>query len=216
MPGKATTVRRDSRPVVLTIAGFDPSGGAGIIADIRTLLAFGCLPAAAITSLTFQNPEAVSGAVHQTAESLRSQILPIIAVQDIAGLKTGMLPTREIVLEVARLIREKRFPPPVIDPVMRSSSGYRLMDDDAVKVLLSELMPLARVITPNIPEAEMLTGLKITDESEMREAARKLREMGARAVLVKGGHLQEQRSEVRGALGSAQTRQSMFLMMRVE
>jgi len=188
---------RDGQPVVLTIAGFDPSGGAGIIADIKTFLAFGCVPTAAITSLTFQNRRAVSGVIHQTAGSLRSQLVPIIEAFNVAALKTGMLPTREIVLEVARLIREKQLPAPVVDPVMRSSSGYELMNNDAVEALLSELLPLVRVITPNIPEAEALTGLAITNESEMREAARKLREMGARAALIKGGHL-KQGTGVRG------------------
>ena len=102
-----------------------------------------------------------------------------------------MLPNIEIVLAVARLMREMNLPAPVVDPVLRSSSGDELMAEAAIEVMLSELMPLARVITPNIPEAETLTGLKISNEDEMREAARKLREMGARAVLVKGGHLEE-------------------------
>jgi len=175
--------------VVLTIAGLDPSGGAGIIADIKTFVAFGCAPAAAITSLTFQNSGGVFGALHQTANSVRGQVLPIIEELHVASMKTGMLPTRAIVSEVARLIREMNLPSPVVDPVLRSSSGYELVDEDTIEVLLSELMSLARVITPNVPEAERLTGLSIKGESEMREAARELREMGARAVLVKGGHL---------------------------
>lgn len=176
-------------PSVLTIAGFDPSGGAGIIADVRAFVSFGCRPVAAMTSLTFQNSEGVFGAIHQHAESLRAQILPVAKEFRIAAVKIGMLPTRELVLEVARLVRETSVPAPVIDPVLRSSSGYELMEPDAREVWLTELMPLARVITPNIPEAETLTGLRINNENEMRLAARRLREMGARAVLVKGGHL---------------------------
>jgi hydroxymethylpyrimidine/phosphomethylpyrimidine kinase len=107
-----------------------------------------------------------------------------------------MLPTRESVMEVVRLIRETEMPAPIVDPVLRSTSGYELMEPDAREVLLTELMPIARLITPNIPEAEILTGIKIISEEDMCEAAHRLREMGARAVLIKGGHL-KQGSEVR-------------------
>ena len=186
-----------SPPVILTIAGFDPSGGAGLIADIRTVVAFGCTPVAAMTSLTMQNSEGVFGAIHQTPEALRAQILPVVREFRVAAVKIGMLPTREIVLEVARLLQETKMPAPVVDPVLRSTSGYELIDPEAREVLLSELMSLARLITPNIPEAEILTGTRITNETDMLGAARKLREMGARAVLIKGGHL-KQRSAVRG------------------
>ena len=178
-------------PVVLTIAGFDPSGGAGIIADIRTIGAFGCRPVAAVTSLTLQNSDGVFGAIHQTAESLRAQILPVVSEFRIAAVKIGMLPTPEIVSAVARLLQETKMPAPVIDPVLRSTSGYELMEPEAKEVWLSELMPAARLITPNVPEAEVLAGMRITNETDMREASRKLREMGARAVLVKGGHLNQ-------------------------
>jgi hydroxymethylpyrimidine/phosphomethylpyrimidine kinase len=184
-------------PVVLTIAGFDPSGGAGIIADIRTILALGCTPVAAVTSITMQNSECVSGAIHQTAEALRAQILPVVKEFRVAAVKIGMLPTRESVMAVVCLIQEQKIPAPVVDPVLRSTSGYELIEPDAREVLLTELMPLARLITPNIPEAETLTGIRITSEDDMCAAARKLRAMGARAVLIKGGHL-KQRSEVGG------------------
>jgi hydroxymethylpyrimidine/phosphomethylpyrimidine kinase len=191
MPTETNTNR-----VVLAIAGFDPSGGAGLIADIRTLVIFGCRPAAAITSVTFQTSEAVFGAIHQTPESLRGQLLPLLNELPIAAVKIGMLPTRQIVLEVARLLRETRAPAPVADPLLYSSSGYELMEPDAREVWLTELMPLARLITPNIPEAETLTGTKIQNESDMRAAAIAFRQRGARAVLIKGGHL-EQRSGAR-------------------
>lgn len=185
MSGNSNT----SGPVVLTIAGFDPSGGAGIIADVRTILHFSCRPVAAITSLTFQNTEGVFGAIHESAESVRAQILPVIEESPVAGVKIGMLPTAEIVLEIARLIHDRKLPSPVIDPVMRSSSGYQLMEQDAAEVLCRELIPLAYLITPNIPEAEALAGVRIEDEQGMRHAAEKLREQGARVVLIKGGHL---------------------------
>jgi hydroxymethylpyrimidine kinase/phosphomethylpyrimidine kinase len=179
----------DAPAVALTIAGFDPSGGAGVVADIKTFTAFGCFATAAVTSLTFQNTMGVFGAAHQTAEAVRAQVLPVVEDFKVACAKTGMLPTREIILEVARLFREAALPAPVVDPVVRSTSGYDLIDDAALNVLIKELMPLARLLTPNIPEAERITGLQITDEEGMRRAAHLMREMGARAVLVKGGHL---------------------------
>lgn len=175
--------------IALTIAGFDPSGGAGIVADIKTFTAFGCFATAAVTSLTFQNTMGVFGAAHQTAEAVRAQVLPVVEDFRVACAKTGMLPTREIIEEVARLFREEALPAPVVDPVVRSTSGYDLIDDAALGVLIKELLPLARLLTPNIPEAERITGLQITDEEGMHRAARMIREMGARAVLVKGGHL---------------------------
>ncbi len=176
-------------PVALTIAGFDPSGGAGVVADIKTFTAFDCFAVAAVTSLTFQNTVGVFGATHQTAETVRAQVAPIIEDFNVACAKTGMLPTREVIAEVARLFRETSLPAPVVDPVVRSTSGYDLIDDEALAALVADLMPLACVVTPNIPEAERITGLKIEDEEGMRRAARAMREMGARAVLVKGGHL---------------------------
>jgi hydroxymethylpyrimidine kinase/phosphomethylpyrimidine kinase len=191
-------------PVVLTIAGFDPSGGAGIIADARTLMALGCRPVAAMTSLTFQNSQTFFGSIHQTAESLRAQIEPLLKESRLAAVKIGMLPTRELVFEVARLVRETKMPAPVVDPVLHSSSGHELMEPAARETWLTELMLVARLITPNIPEAETLTGMPIRNESDMRAAAVKLRETGARAVLVKGGHLwqrsemEDQRSEQSG------------------
>lgn len=176
-------------PVALTIAGFDPSGGAGVVADIKTFTAFGCFAVAAVTSLTFQNTMGVFGAVHQTAETVREQVAPVVADFDVASAKTGMLPTREVIAEVAMLFRELKLPAPVVDPVVRSTSGYDLIDDEALQALVQELFPLARVVTPNIPEAERITGLRIEGEEDMRRAASAIREMGARAVLVKGGHL---------------------------
>jgi hydroxymethylpyrimidine/phosphomethylpyrimidine kinase len=180
-----------AQPVALTVAGFDPSGGAGIVADIKTFTSFGCFAAAAVTSLTFQNTTGVFGVANQSAETVRRQVLPVVEDLRVAGMKTGMLPTREIISEVARLIRETelRETAPVVDPVVRSTSGHDLIDDDALGALKRELLPLARLATPNVPEAERITGMKIADEGAMRCAAALMRGMGARAVLVKGGHL---------------------------
>lgn len=177
----------------LTIAGFDPSGGAGVLADARTFAAFGFDPLAAITSITFQSTNKVFGAVHQSAETVRSQLSPLLAGPEITCAKTGMLPTKPIVIEVARFFRESNVPAPVVDPVMTSSSGYPLIEEDAFSAIVEELFPVAALVTPNIPEAERLTGLFVDSEKTMREAAVAIRAMGARAVLIKGGHLGEKK-----------------------
>jgi hydroxymethylpyrimidine/phosphomethylpyrimidine kinase len=176
------------KPVVLTIAGLDPSGGAGIVADIKTIAALGCFPAAALTSITYQNTTGVFGAEHQTAATLRAQVEPIVQDLNVAGAKTGMLPTAEIVAEVARLFSEGNLPAPVVDPVVVATSGDVLIDDKAFEILKTKLFPLARVVTPNIPEAEKLAGFSIHSERDMRRAAEVIKSMGPRAVLVKGGH----------------------------
>ena len=178
----------NARPVVLTIAGLDPSGGAGIVADIKTISTLGCFPAAALTSITYQNTIGVFGAEHQSAQTLRAQVEPVIRDLDVVAVKTGMLPTADIVAEVARLFREERLPAPVVDPVMVSTSGHDLIGEDAFQVLKTRLLPVARIVTPNIPEAERLAGFPIETPVDMRRAAEAIRSLGARAVLVKGGH----------------------------
>jgi len=176
------------KPVVLTIAGLDPSGGAGIVADIKTIASLGGFPAAALTSITYQNTTGVFGAEHQTATTLRAQVEPIVHDLNVAGAKTGMLPTAEIVAEVARLFSEEKLPAPVVDPVVVATSGDVLIDNEAFQILKTKLFPLARVVTPNIPEAEKLAGFRIEREDDMRRAAEVIHSIGARAVLVKGGH----------------------------
>src|SRR5258708_4725213 len=130
-------MRSGNKPqICLTIAGLDPSGGAGIIADIKTFSAFGCFAAAAVASVTFQNTTDVFGAVHQTAESVHRQIEPVLNDYQVAAIKTGMLPTREIIDEVARLIKENGLKNLVVDPVIRSTSGFDLIDDEAITTLI--------------------------------------------------------------------------------
>ncbi len=182
-------------PRALTIAGFDPSAGAGVMADVRTFAAFGLQAIAAITSITFQNTAQVFGAAHQTGATVRAQLLAGLDEFRIICSKTGMLPTPEVVVEVVRFYRETDVPHPVVDPVIVSSSGQRLMDQKALDVLIKELLPLARLLTPNIPEAEAISGIMITSETDMRRAAAIIRGMGARAVLIKGGHLKNQKAE---------------------
>src|SRR5205823_8131323 len=136
--------------VALSIAGFDPSGGAGVLADIKTFAAFGCFGVAAITSLTSQNTVAVYGAYHQSPEVLRAQLEPIISDFDIAAVKTGMLPTRASIEIVAAMIEHHQLANVVVDPVIRSTSGHNLIDDQAAAFLAERLLPLADVMTPNM------------------------------------------------------------------
>lgn len=183
------------RPVVLTIAGLDPSGGAGIVADIKTISAFGCFPSAVITSITFQNTLGVFGAEHQTAQTLRAQLEPIRSDLKIGAVKTGMLPTAEIVTEVARLFATATLPAPVIDPVMVSTSGHDLIGDEAFQIIKTKLLKVARLVTPNLPEAERLANIEINNEEDMRYAAAAIKALGAEAVLIKGGHRQSASNE---------------------
>ncbi len=179
-------------PVCLTIAGLDPSGGAGIIADIKTFSAFGCFAAAAVSSITFQNTRGVFGAEHVSAAALRKQVEPVFADYEVAAVKTGMLPSREVIEETARLIGTLNgnagF---VVDPVVRSTSGFDLIDDEALSILTSTLFPLSDLITPNKPEAERITGIAIETLGDVEAAAKTMASMGARNVLIKGGHFED-------------------------
>ena len=166
-------------------------GGAGIIADIKAFRAFGCFGTAAVTSLTFQNTTGVFGAIHQTADSVRGQVQAVADDMEIAAVKTGMLPTREVIEETARLIAANGLTRIVVDPVVRSTSGYDLIDEAALRSLIEKLFPLADLITPNLPETERITGMKIGSDADIEAAAGLMRSMGARNVLIKGGHFFE-------------------------
>ncbi len=182
----------ESKPkICMTIAGLDPSGGAGIIADIKTFAAFGCFPTAAAASLTFQNTQGVYGSIDQDAASIRGQAEPVFKDLSVDALKTGMLPNREVITETAELIKEFQIEKVVVDPVVRSTSGFDLIDGAALKSLIELLFPLATVITPNIPEAERISGVAIESAQDVREAAEVMHSMGARSVLIKGGHLSD-------------------------
>jgi hydroxymethylpyrimidine kinase/phosphomethylpyrimidine kinase len=177
-----------TKPVVLTVAGVDPSGGAGIIADVKTITALGGFPAAAVTALTFQNTQGVYGVRIQTAEDVVAQITSVADDFTIAAMKTGMLPSGSVIAAVAKLVREGVLPSPVVDPVVVATSGDRLISDRALKILIKELLPVARLVTPNIPEAEMLIEKNIESEDDMCAASEAICNMGAKAVLIKGGH----------------------------
>ena len=177
-------------PLLLTIAGFDPSCGAGIAADLKTFAAHGCYGVAAITSLTIQSTEGVQ-AVHNTPSAELREQLEILAKDcDIAAVKIGMLGNRGNAAVVAEFLDTYKFGHIVHDPVMKSSSGAELLDAAGIKFVIAELLRRASVITPNLPEAEVLTGLTIKDVAGMEAAARKIVELGARAVIVKGGHME--------------------------
>lgn len=178
-------------PILLSIAGFDPSCGAGTAADLKTFAAHGCYGVAAITSLTVQNSQGVE-AVHNTPSAeLRAQLDALAKDCDIAAVKIGMLGNRGNAAVVAEFLEAHKFNHIVLDPVMKSSTGAELLDAAGVKFVATELLKRTSVVTPNISEAETLTGLTIKEVAEMEVAARKIVEMGARAVILKGGHMEK-------------------------
>ena len=190
-------------PVVLTIAGFDPSSGAGVTADVKTIAAHGCYGVACITALTVQSTAGVRrveaadpSLVTDTLEELASDV-------DVAGVHIGMLGTGKVAKAVADFLSRSvngraagretlsRFPNVVLDPILMSSSGADLLDASGKKVMIERLLPLCDVITPNVDEASAITGIKIKELDEMKAAAAKLHEMGASAAVVTGGHLEK-------------------------
>jgi hydroxymethylpyrimidine/phosphomethylpyrimidine kinase len=173
--------------VALTIAGSDPSGGAGIQADLKTFHQFGVYGQAAITLLTVQNTQTVSRVEVMPADLVLEQIQAVISDIPPAAAKTGALGNVAIVEAVAELAKSFRFPL-VVDPVMISKHGVRLISPEAEKALKEMLFPYAFLVTPNIPEAEALTGIAIRDASDMHLAASRMRDLGCKAVLIKGGH----------------------------
>jgi hydroxymethylpyrimidine/phosphomethylpyrimidine kinase len=184
-------------PVVLTIAGFDPSSGAGITADIKTIAAHGCYGVACISAMTVQSTagvrriEAVDPVlVTETLEELASDVA-------IAAVHIGMLGSAKVVRAVAEFLGRRSakgsrsLPNIVLDPILKSSSGRELLDAAGARLLIEKLIPLADVVTPNVDEAARLTGLKVIDLDGMRAAAAKFHEMGSAAVVITGGHLEK-------------------------
>jgi hydroxymethylpyrimidine/phosphomethylpyrimidine kinase len=176
-------------PPILTIAGSDSGGGAGIQADLKTITALGGFGTCAITALTAQNTTGVR-AVHEVpAEFVTAQIDAVAEDIGVAAAKTGMLSSAPIVEAVADSLRRHEIGNLVVDPVMVAKSGDRLLAPDAEQVLREELLPLALVVTPNLAEAAALAGAPVENPDQMREAARRIADLGPRRVLVKGGHL---------------------------
>jgi hydroxymethylpyrimidine/phosphomethylpyrimidine kinase len=175
-------------PVAMTIAGSDPGGGAGLQADLKTFAALKVYGFSVITAVIAQNSSRVARVAAVTPALVAAQIETLLAERRPDALKTGALASAAVAATVADLIAARRLPPPVVDPVMISSSGARLLDARGDRILRDRLLPLARIVTPNIPEAELLSGVAIDGLPAMRAAARALRRMGARAVVIKGGH----------------------------
>src|SRR5216684_4841150 len=176
-------------PCAITIAGSDSGGGAGIQADLKTFAALGVHGASVITCVTAQNPKRVAGIQVCRPEMVRQQIESVFAELRPAAVKTGMLYSTEIIRVVARFFKNCRDIPMVIDPVMVATSGARLLDPPAIKTLQKQLLPLARLVTPNLDEAVILAGRRLRSVDDMRSAARKIHDDFGCAVLVKGGHL---------------------------
>ena len=173
----------------LTIAGSDSGAGAGVQADLKTFAAHGVYGTSAITAITAQNTTGVTAVLALDPNLVGAQIDAILADIGTHAVKTGMLANAGIIDLVARKIAEHRLKNIVVDPVMVATSGDLLLQKSAVAVLSSKLIPLATIVTPNIPEAEVLTGMKLRTAGEIREAAQRIIKMGAKTVVIKGGHL---------------------------
>ena len=180
MPGDLRTA--------LTVAGSDSSGGAGIQADLKTFAALGVYGTSAITAITAQSTMGVTSASALPADLVAAQIEAVAGDIEIHATKIGMLADAAIVEAVAAAIQELELPLVVLDPVLASKRGDRLLDRDGVQMLCTELLPLARAVTPNIPEAEALSGRRIQSLDDAKEAARRLHDMGPAAVIITGGH----------------------------
>ena len=184
-------------PVILTIAGFDPSSGAGVTADIKTIAAHGCYGVSCITAMTVQSTSGVKRVEAVDPALVTDTLQELVADLEIAAVHIGMLGTGEVARAVADFLKpigsaKGPLPNIVLDPILKSSSGADLLDPAGTRILIERLVPLADVVTPNVDEAAMITGMKRVEElDEMRAAAAKLHEMGASAVVVTGGHLEK-------------------------
>lgn len=177
-------------PSALTIAGSDSWGGAGIQADLRAFAAFGVWGTVAVTAVTAQNHHGVQSAALMPPEMVLAQVEAVAASVKVGAVKTGMLGDAPVVDAVAKAVDAYPLGPLVVDPVQAASQGGRLLDADAVPVLVSQLLPRAALVTPNLPEAESLLGAEISGRRQMPDAAAALAELGPAAVLLKGGHLE--------------------------
>ena len=178
----------------LTIAGSDSGGGAGIQADLKTMHAHGVFGTSVVTAITAQNTVAVTQAYELPLDLIRAQLEAVFDDFDIAAIKTGMLSSSDIVATIADALSERQVEVLVVDPVMISKSGHKLLDDEAVETLRRRLLPMAMLVTPNLHEAELLAGISITSVDHMKEAAERIRQYGCRNVLVKGGHAEFDRA----------------------
>ena len=181
-------------PVALTVAGTDSGGGAGVAADLKTFEAHGVWGTCAVVAVTAQNTVGVQAFETLSPELVRAQITSVAADIGVDAAKTGMLASADLVRAVAGAVRDLRLAPLVVDPVLVSKHGDSLLADDAVDALRSHLLPLATVVTPNLPEAARLVGFDVADRGAMERAGRALVDLGPQVALVKGGHLGGDRS----------------------
>jgi hydroxymethylpyrimidine/phosphomethylpyrimidine kinase len=179
--------------VVLTIAGFDPSSGAGITADLKTFAAHGLYGVACITALTVQTTQGVLRSEPVQPELVRETLKTLVEDTPPAAVKIGMLGSAEVTASVAEFLRTNRLPNVVVDPVLRSTSGAGLLEEAGVRLIREELLSIADVITPNIDEATALTRIEVTDSKTMEAACREFQKLGARNTVIKGGHLDQPR-----------------------
>jgi hydroxymethylpyrimidine/phosphomethylpyrimidine kinase len=177
-------------PVLLTIAGFDPSGGAGIVADLKTFAAHGCYGVAAITAITVQNTQGVDHVHPAEAQVLKDCMQALLTDTSIKAVKVGMVATRANAVAIHEVLEANPSLPSVLDPLVRSTSGYDLIDQPGLEFVRDHLLRQASVVTPNLHEAAALTGLTVQNLEEMKAAAQRLLDLGARAVVVTGGHLE--------------------------
>lgn len=178
-----------SYPCVLSIAGSDSSGGAGIQADLKTFSSFQCYGASVITAITAQNTLGVMGVYELSQEAIASQLDCVLSDIEFNAIKIGMLSSIEIIKTVARKLSYYKCKNIVLDPVMLSKNKCSLLNENAIAILITELFPLAAVVTPNLPEAEALLAKKITKREDIENAAIELMNFGSKSVLIKGGHL---------------------------
>jgi len=181
----------EAPPVVLTIGGFDPSSGAGVTADIKTIAAHECYGASCITAITVQSTQGVRRVEPVRPETVAETLQELASDLKVEAVHIGMLGTGEIVQVVADFLLQSRLPHVVLDPILKSSSGAALLDKPGAKLLVDKLIPLAEVVTPNLDEAGVLTGLLVTNLDQMREAAVSLHNLGAANVVITGGHLEK-------------------------
>ena len=174
---------------ILIIAGSDSSGGAGIQADIKTVTALGSYAMTAVTAVTLQNTKGVKGIASISAKNLQKQITMVLDDIGADGVKIGMLHNTSLIKCVHKVLKKYRLKNIVLDPVMIAKGGAKLLNNNSIKYLTTLLLPLCDVVTPNIPEAEVLTGYSILNKEDMIKAAKKIISMGAKSVLLKGGHL---------------------------
>ncbi len=178
-------------PVVLTIAGFDPSSGAGITADIKTIAAHNCYGVSCITALTVQSTRGVSQVEGVKPAWITATLEELVSDVDLAAVHIGMLGNAKVCQAVADFLAANKLPNIVLDPILKSSSGADLLDKAGTTLLIDKLLPLADLITPNVAEAAAITGAAVTNPEQMREAADKLHALGARSVVVTGGDLEK-------------------------